>query len=59
MLAKDKTQIWANVPKTLKRRLVALKRIDKVLYSESRVTTECLEAHLSVIEARALPAAEK
>jgi len=53
MLGPDKTQVWANVPKTLKSRLIALKELDPVLFSESRVTSQCLAAHLPVIEANA------
>ena len=52
MLAEGKTQVFANVPEEYKERLDALKSIDKVLYSNSRVMAECLEHYLPVVERR-------
>lgn len=54
MISRSKTQVWANVPKPLKARLKALRKIDPVLYSESRVIWQCLEAYLPVVEANAV-----
>lgn len=53
MIAEGRTQVFANVPIALKERLDALKEIDKVLYSHSRVTTECLAGWLGNVEQRA------
>lgn len=51
-ISDDKIPLWANVKVELKERVEAIKRVDKVLYSESRIVAECLEAHLPKIEAR-------
>jgi hypothetical protein len=55
MYSEDNTQVWAKVRKETKERLETLKSIDKVLYSESRVVQECIDAHLPKVEARAQP----
>ena len=51
MISEENTQVWANVPKPLKKRLETLRAIDHVLYSESRVIWRCIEAHLGHVEA--------
>lgn len=53
MISKDMAQVWVNVPKPLKRRLAALTKVDQREFSESRVTSRCIAAHLSKEEARA------
>jgi hypothetical protein len=53
MIGKGKTQVWSNVPHPIKGRLEALKEVDPVLYSESRVIWQCLEAYLPTVEANA------
>lgn len=52
MLAEGKTQIFANVPVEYRDRLDALKEVDKVLYSHSRVIAECLAGYLPQVEQR-------
>lgn len=53
MLSKENAVVWAKVPKPLKARIVALKSLDPAIFSESRVTAQCLAAHLPIIEANA------
>jgi hypothetical protein len=55
MLRKDKIQVWANILKAVDARLEALKQIDPVIYSKSRVIGQCVEAHLPKVEAVAQP----
>lgn len=52
MIRRDKRQTFANIPLALKERLIALRTIDPVLLSESRVIAECLEKGLPRIEQR-------
>lgn len=53
MLSKEKIQVWSNVPRPIKHRLEVLRKVDPVLYSESRVIWQCVEAHLPTVEANA------
>ena len=46
-------QVFAYVKKPIKKRLVALRRIDHNRYAESRVIERCLEACLSAVEEEA------
>ena len=50
MISKNKTSVWANVPLPIKERLEALRKVDPVIYSESRVIWKCLETGLPLIE---------
>ena len=49
-------QVFAYVKKPIKKRLVALRRIDHNRYAESRVIERCLEACLSAVEEEAADA---
>ena len=53
MLAAENVQVHSNVGRDVKERLTALRALDKVLYSESRVISECIAAWLEKVEARA------
>lgn len=55
MLSDDKVQMFTNVRKETRERLEALKSIDPVLYSHSRVIAECIDGHLGVVEERVAP----
>ena len=50
MIGREKTQVWANVPKPMKRRLGALKKYDPVAFSESRVIWKALEEYVPKLE---------
>jgi hypothetical protein len=53
MLRKEKIQVWANVLKVVDERLEALREVDPVLYSKSRVISACVDAYLPTVEAKA------
>lgn len=54
MISRNKTMVWSNVPKELKRRLEALRKIDPMQCSESKVIWRALEHYLPIEEAQVL-----
>ena len=46
-------QVFTIVPMEIKERLIALKQIDKAVYSETRVIRKCINLALSTVEQEA------
>lgn len=52
MIGRDKAMVWSSVPKEIKRRLEALRKLDPIALSESRVIWQALESYLPIVEAQ-------